>query len=175
MVKIPFPGDAKTGGCQCGAVRYAITSPFENPHICHCRMCQKAFGNYFAALVGTMKTGLTWTKGTPGFFRSSAIVDRGFCRECGTPLSIADDDSDRIAVSIGSLDHRSAAGRLRYSAQLAGNPNRGRHPLGEDGEAQEPPAPGPGLAFPPNPVMAVQRPGHDGPGKFACSKFKFRH
>ena len=105
MVKIPFPGDAKTGGCQCGAVRYAITSPFENPHICHCRMCQKAFGNYFAALVGTMKTGLTWTKGTPGFFRSSAIVDRGFCRECGTPLSIADDDSDRIAVSIGSLDH----------------------------------------------------------------------
>ena len=94
-----------TGGCQCGAVRYAIATPLENPHVCHCRMCQKAFGNYFAALVSTKKSGLTWTKGTPSFFRSSAIVDRGFCRDCGTPLSIADDPSDRIAISIGSLDH----------------------------------------------------------------------
>jgi hypothetical protein len=40
--------DTITGGCQCGAVRYRITAPFENAHICHCRMCQKAFGNYFA-------------------------------------------------------------------------------------------------------------------------------
>ncbi|WP_373503354.1 GFA family protein [Aestuariivirga sp.] len=94
-----------TGGCQCGAVRYAITTPFENPHICHCRMCQKAFGNYFAALVGTSKSGLSWTKGEPAFFQSSGIVQRGFCRDCGTPLSFAYDYSSRIAVSIGSLDH----------------------------------------------------------------------
>ena len=97
-----------TGGCQCGAIRYAITAPFENPHICHCRMCQKAFGNYFAALVGTRKTGLTWTTGQPYFFRSSSVVSRGFCRDCGTPLSFAYDHSDRIAVSIGSLDHPEA-------------------------------------------------------------------
>jgi hypothetical protein len=94
-----------TGGCQCGAVRYAITAPFENPHICHCRMCQKAFGNYFAALVGTKKTGLAWTRGQPSFFRSSEVVQRGFCKDCGTPLSFAYDHSERIAVSIGSLDH----------------------------------------------------------------------
>jgi hypothetical protein len=31
-------------------------------------------------------------------------VDRCFCRDCGTPLSFAYDNSDRIAVSIGSLD-----------------------------------------------------------------------
>lgn len=47
-----------TGGCQCGAVRYAIDGPLNNPHICHCRMCQKAFGNYFAALVGTLRENL---------------------------------------------------------------------------------------------------------------------
>jgi hypothetical protein len=93
-----------TGGCQCGQVRYAITTPFENPHICHCRMCQKAFGNYFAALVGTKKSGLKWTRRPPAFFRSSDIVDRGFCHVCGTPLSFAYDHSERIAVSIGSLD-----------------------------------------------------------------------
>ncbi len=97
-----------TGGCQCGAVRYRITAPFENPHICHCRMCQKAFGNYFAALVGTKKTALHWSKGQPSFFRSSEIVQRGFCKDCGTPLTFAYDTSERIAVSIGSLDHPEA-------------------------------------------------------------------
>jgi hypothetical protein len=94
-----------TGGCQCGAVRYAITAPFENPHICHCRMCQKAFGNYFAALVNTKKSGFVWTRGQPGVFRSSSIVSRRFCRDCGTPLSIDDDGSQQIGVSIGSLDN----------------------------------------------------------------------
>jgi hypothetical protein len=105
--------NAATGGCQCGAVRYAITAPFENPHICHCRMCQKAFGNYFAALVGTKKAGFAWTKGQPSFFRSSSIVSRGFCKDCGTPLSFAYDHSDRIAVSIGSLDHPEAVTPVR--------------------------------------------------------------
>ena len=41
-----------TGGCQCGAVRYALLEPPSNPHICHCRMCQKAFGSFFAPLAG---------------------------------------------------------------------------------------------------------------------------
>ena len=38
-----------TGGCQCGAVRYALLAAPSEPHLCHCRMCQKAFGSYFAA------------------------------------------------------------------------------------------------------------------------------
>ena len=97
-----------TGGCQCGAVRYAIVGPLNNPHICHCRMCQKSFGNYFAALVGAFKENFRWTKGEPGFFRSSEIVQRGFCRHCGTPLSFAYNHSKYIAVSIGSLDDPSA-------------------------------------------------------------------
>lgn len=97
-----------TGGCQCGAVRYRIDGPLNNPHICHCRMCQKAFGNYFAALAGSLRENFRWTKGEPGFFRSSDIVQRGFCRDCGTPLSFAYDHSKYIAVAIGSLDDPSA-------------------------------------------------------------------
>ena len=97
--------DISTGGCQCGQVRYAISGPFENPHICHCRMCQKASGNYFAALVGVKKKDFKWTRAQPGIFRSSSVAERSFCPNCGTPLSVADDDSDRIAVAIGSLDH----------------------------------------------------------------------
>ena len=97
-----------TGGCQCGAVRYAITGPFVNPHICHCRMCQKAVGNYFAALVAVQREDVRWTKGEPAVFRSSSVVARGFCRDCGTPLSYAPDNWPRIALSIGSLDRPEA-------------------------------------------------------------------
>ena len=41
-----------TGGCQCGAVRYAAYAPLNHSHFWHCRMCQKAVGNLFAALAG---------------------------------------------------------------------------------------------------------------------------
>ncbi len=101
--------EAITGGCQCGKVRYEILGPLENPHICHCRMCQKAFGNFFAALVGTKKATFRWSRGTPGMFRSSSVVSRGFCRDCGTPLSFAYDHSQHIAVAIGSLDNPALA------------------------------------------------------------------
>ena len=93
-----------TGGCQCGAVRYAVSGPLGRASICHCRMCQKAFGNYFAALTGVPRRDLAWTKGEPGIFRSSEAVERGFCRDCGTPLTYRQVDTDRICVSIGSLD-----------------------------------------------------------------------
>ena len=97
-----------TGGCQCGQVRYAIAGPLHNPHICHCRMCQKAFGNYFAALVGTARENFRWSRGKPSVFRSSSIVSRYFCPTCGTPLAFAYDESKNIAVAIGSLDNPAA-------------------------------------------------------------------
>jgi hypothetical protein len=93
-----------TGGCQCGAVRYALRSEPTHASICHCRMCQKAFGNYFAALTGLPMQDLVWTKGEPGIFRSSAVAERGFCRDCGTPLTYRYLRGKRVNVSIGSLD-----------------------------------------------------------------------
>ncbi len=92
------------GGCQCGAVRYSLYAEPTNPHVCHCRMCQKAFGGYFAALAGVPLEDFAWIKGTPGIFRSSELVERGFCRDCGTPLFFRYVDKDRISVSLGSLD-----------------------------------------------------------------------
>lgn len=93
-----------TGGCQCGAVRYAFGSDPIDPHICHCRMCQKAFGGFFAPLAGVSLADLAWTRGSPSLFRSSNIAERGFCPACGTPLTFRYLASDMINVSIGSLD-----------------------------------------------------------------------
>lgn len=92
------------GGCQCGAVRYALyTVPTGT--ICHCRMCQKAVGGPFAALAALPRADLAWTAGIPTHFQSSSVADRGFCVACGTPLTYESKvDPDRINVTICSLD-----------------------------------------------------------------------
>lgn len=95
-----------TGGCQCGAVRYAFYAPLENAHVCHCRMCQRATGGLFAALAGSAPDNFSWTRGTPSYFASSSLAKRAFCAGCGTPLSFKyDNPSARMYTTIGSLDH----------------------------------------------------------------------
>ena len=98
-----------TGGCQCGAVRYRIEGPLGDAGFCHCRMCQKAFGSLGAPLVSVDPSHFRWTRGEPATFRSSPVVARGFCRDCGTPLFMLEDDYGPIELSIGSLDDPNAA------------------------------------------------------------------
>ncbi|HUV33132.1 MAG TPA: GFA family protein [Devosiaceae bacterium] len=93
-----------SGGCQCGAVRYHTTQILDNAHICHCRMCQKAMGNFFAPLVGMPLDRFEWTRGAPSVFESSKGVERGFCANCGTPLFYNNTATERIGMTIGSLD-----------------------------------------------------------------------
>ncbi len=101
---------AATGGCQCGAVRYALYVPPQNAHACHCRMCQRATGGVFAVLAGAPKEDFAWTKGEPAVFASSNLATRAFCRDCGTPLSFAYNLPEaRFYVTIGSLDDPAAA------------------------------------------------------------------
>ena len=90
-----------TGGCQCGAVRFRAEKP-GRPSICHCRMCQKAFGGLFGALVTADQAHLTWTRGQPALYRSSAKVKRGFCARCGTPLSYHHPGG--VELAIGAFD-----------------------------------------------------------------------
>ena len=117
-----------TGGCQCGAVRYEIAE-FGRASICHCRMCQKAFGNFYAALVTGI--GLKWKSTEPKYFQSSNKVKRGFCQDCGTPLTY--DYGGEVEISIGSLDDPEGAPpvlqvspttRLSYVDNLSEVPHR---------------------------------------------------
>ncbi|MES0879320.1 GFA family protein [Roseibium sp. SCP14] len=94
-----------TGGCQCGAVRFRVEGELGTASICHCRMCQKAFGALYAPLVGIRgDTRLVWTRGEPKRFQSSNHVARGFCADCGTPLTYEAPDDD-TAIAIGAFDN----------------------------------------------------------------------
>jgi hypothetical protein len=94
----------RSGGCQCGAVRFRVTGALGDASICHCRMCQKAFGAWGAALVNAPADHLEWTRGKPSTFRSSSVVDRGFCDKCGTPLYMREDGDANYEMAIGAFD-----------------------------------------------------------------------
>jgi hypothetical protein len=99
-------------------VRYAIYSEPTHGSICHCRMCQKASGNFFAAFARVRLTDFAWTKGEPAVFKSSELVERGFCRGCGTPLFFRYLDLPRISVAVGSLDDPTPIGMdVQYGIQ----------------------------------------------------------
>ena len=120
-----------TGGCLCGAVRYAFDVEPVDADICHCRMCQKATGSLFAPFTGVPRDELKWTKGEPKVYRSSAVAERSFCPDCGTPLTFRYLDLPKISVSIGSLDDPAAVrptsqcsieSRMPWFGELAGLP-----------------------------------------------------
>ena len=93
------------GGCQCGRIRYQLNGPLVRSHVCHCRMCQRATGGLFAALVGVKKNEIEWITQEPEYFSSSNKASRAFCNSCGTPLSFSYNKPDaNFYVTIGSLD-----------------------------------------------------------------------
>ena len=122
-----------TGGCQCGAVRFAAYTAPVDVGVCHCRMCQKAMGGPFASFAGFKLADFAWTRGTPGVFRSSSVAERGFCAACGTPLFMRAGDECVIEVTTGAIDEPARVAptfevgteaKLAWLADIAAFPGR---------------------------------------------------
>ncbi len=108
---------AMTGGCQCGACRFRAAAPLGRASLCHCRMCQKAFGSFYGPLVSVPE--LTWTRGGPVHFQSSNLARRGFCARCGTPLTFESMEGPP-EVAIGAFDDPTAiAPVIQHSLETA--------------------------------------------------------
>lgn len=97
-----------TGGCLCGAVRYAVRGPLRRIWDCHCGQCRRWHGHVAAYTraerddidISDAGGALTW-------FQSSDTARRGFCATCGSSLfwdRLADSD---LSIAAGSLDQPS--------------------------------------------------------------------
>ena len=92
------------GSCLCGAVTFEVEGDLPPPDACHCGMCRKVSGHFWAStdlpesslrLHGADK--VTW-------FRSSEKVKRGFCSICGSALFWNPIFKDSIAVAMGAFN-----------------------------------------------------------------------
>ncbi len=76
-----------TGGCMCKKVRFEITAePFAVSY-CHCLSCRRHSGAPVVALVGLKKDQVRFTEGERRIYESTPGVGRGFCGDCGMPMS----------------------------------------------------------------------------------------
>jgi len=97
--------DESTGGCLCGAVQYSFTGDPLWSGYCHCVSCRRNTGGVVACFVGLRPQQLQWTFGQCREYESSSDVWRGFCSDCGTPISYrAARWPNEIHLYTGTLD-----------------------------------------------------------------------
>ena len=97
-----------TGGCACGAVRYAFTGEPEFAFHCHCRKCQRATGGGHASAFAVAAEDAT-IEGELKHY--GAPADTGaqtfscFCPNCGSPvLSKTERFPERLYFHAATLD-----------------------------------------------------------------------
>lgn len=99
-----------SGGCLCGAVRYAISAPVTTLRACHCLNCQKHTGSGGSINAVVPADQFRVTKGEPKRYddaatKSGRTLSRFFCDNCGSPLfSQRNPDIGLRIVRAGSLD-----------------------------------------------------------------------
>ncbi|MGR8949069.1 MAG: GFA family protein [Gammaproteobacteria bacterium] len=95
-----------SGGCLCGAVRYAITRP-STAVMCHCKQCRKAQGAGFACNMPVPRAAVVIddSSGALKSYRSSDTKVRAFCGLCGSPIYSARDNNDDLRIRVGTLDN----------------------------------------------------------------------
>jgi hypothetical protein len=76
--------DPVTGHCLCGAVTITVTAMHAEVDVCHCAMCQRWGGAFYAGVKGEAAE----IKGEDAItiYRSSPWAERAFCGTCGSNL-----------------------------------------------------------------------------------------
>jgi hypothetical protein len=96
-----------TGGCACGAIRYALESAPFDAGWCHCRTCQLNSGAPAMVFASVPAGDLVFVEGGDKVksYRSSSFGHRKFCGECGTPLLMqVDHQPETVDFSVATLD-----------------------------------------------------------------------
>jgi hypothetical protein len=94
----------RTGGCLCGALRYAARGEPIDAGYCHCRICQRSSGAPVLAWATFPEDAFAYTRGAPATYRSSERAGREFCASCGTQIAFREDGATRVDLNLGSLD-----------------------------------------------------------------------
>ncbi len=99
-----------TGGCQCGAVRYACDGAPLSLYVCHCRECRRQSASAFGISVVVPRAAFRLTRGAPTSWVRDTDSGRRlrchFCPTCGARLWHEADGapSDTLSIKGGSLD-----------------------------------------------------------------------
>ena len=93
-----------TGRCLCGAVSFEVAADLKAPDACHCTMCRRVSGHYWAST--NVKRGDFTLHGEDHvrWYQSTDKVRRGFCDTCGSALFWDPVEHPIIAIAMGAFD-----------------------------------------------------------------------
>lgn len=101
--------DVPKASCNCGAVRVEVAAPITAPNACHCALCRKQSGHFWAsaefpksAVTVSGASNVTW-------YQASEKVRRGFCKTCGCNMFFDPLFQDWTAIAMGAFDGESQA------------------------------------------------------------------
>ena len=102
------PSMPAEGGCQCGGVRYRVSSPPKRHYVCHCRECRKQSSSAFGISVIVERDAFHLSRGEPKCWSrptaSGGRLDCWFCPDCGSRLWHENPEDPEISVKGGSFD-----------------------------------------------------------------------
>lgn len=106
---IPLP---LQGGCQCGDVRYEVTTMPLTLYACHCTECQRQSSSGFGMSMPVERSGFHIRRGVPQQWTRSSASGRevacAFCPSCGIRLFHAPSRNLSIVnIKPGTLDNTS--------------------------------------------------------------------
>lgn len=92
------------GSCLCGAIRIEVTGELEPPGACHCSLCRRQSGHFFASTDLRRSAVAIEGEDKVSWYRASDTARRGFCSVCGAFLFWEALGGDRIAIGMGAFD-----------------------------------------------------------------------
>jgi hypothetical protein len=99
--KGPEAEQIRSGGCNCGAVRFQVPGEPERVLLCHCLTCRKETGSPFLAAAVWPKSRFSVTGETRSWH------GRHFCPSCGS--RVFHEGDHEVEVLIGSFDDAPSA------------------------------------------------------------------
>ena len=97
----------KTGGCNCGAIRFEVTGDIPAAGYCHCTRCQRRTGTAAAvsAFVPADQFRLTAGEDVVRAWEPDPGNRTWFCPECGSPAYSSNDARPGfVVVRLGTFD-----------------------------------------------------------------------
>lgn len=82
----------RSGGCQCGAVRYSVEGEPQHVALCHCDGCRKSAGAPMVSWAAFAEGDFTLEQGELTAFNSSGNAMRSFCPKCGTGITYRNEE-----------------------------------------------------------------------------------
>jgi hypothetical protein len=76
-----------SGRCLCSSIVFHYTEAPNWTLHCHCESCRRATSSPLTTWISVPRSAFAFTKGAPRYFHSSPGVRRGFCENCGSPLT----------------------------------------------------------------------------------------